>query len=101
MYRHGTAEGSYGSNNGSNNGCSSALYCQVIQIFLMCDDSARHQYGGSIYSDLCPTILDAHSSQNFFFKPDDARQFVEMCKHLKTKRRHRLQVHVDLGLASG
>ena len=69
---------------------------QVIQIFLTCEDSARHQYGGSIYSNPCPTILDAHSSQNFFFKPEDARQFIEICKHLKIKRR-RLQVHVDLG----
>lgn len=70
---------------------------QVIQIFLTCDDSAKHHYGGSIYSNPCPIILDAHSSQNFFFKPDDARQFIEMCKHLKTKQRHRLQVYVDLG----
>ena len=69
---------------------------QVIQIFLTCEDSARHQYGGSIYSNPCPTILDAHSSQYFFFKPEDARQFIEICKHLKIKRR-RLQLHVDLG----
>ena len=70
---------------------------QVIQIFLTCDDSARHQYGPSVYSHPCPTILGSHSSQNFFFQPNDARQFVEMCKHLKTKQRHRLQSHVDLG----
>ena len=69
---------------------------QVIQIFLTCEDSARHQYGGSIYSHPCPTTLNSHSSQNFLFMPDDARKFIEICKHLKTKRR-RLQVHVDLG----